>query len=147
MPQSTTAKQHYSIRNQRAADGDLSNTTAMTPSVVLLTWTVAVVAVVIAAATIRTKARQRKIRKALGLPGRMRTSTAEAQARHAVRVFEATSKRLTTTAKGVSKEERRKMAIAIVKEKGLLPKVSHASGGGVPGPDATAREDDDSPRG
>ena len=79
--------------------------------------------IVIAVATIRTKARQRNIRKALGLPPRMETSTAEAQARQAVRVFEQTDLRLTTTAQRLSKEERRKMAATIVKEKGLLPKV------------------------
>ena len=76
----------------------------------------------IAAATLRTKARQRRIRKALGLPARMETSTAEAQARRAVRVFEQTDLRLTTTAQRLSKKERREMTIAIVKEKGLLPK-------------------------
>lgn len=89
----------------------------------MLIGAVAVFAVVIAVATIRTKARQRNVRKALGLPPRMGTSTAEAQAREAVRVFEATSARLTTTAKGLSKAERRKMAAAIVKTKGLVPKV------------------------
>lgn len=81
--------------------------------------------VVLALATLRTKARQRRIRKALGLPARMETSTAEAQARHAVRVFEQTDLRLTTTAQRLSKKERREMAIAIVKEKGLLPKSAH----------------------
>ena len=78
--------------------------------------------VVIAVATIRTKARHRRIRKALGLPAKMETSTAEAQARHAVRVFQETDQRLGTTARRLSKEERRRMATAIVKEKGLLPK-------------------------
>jgi len=79
-------------------------------------------AVVIAVATIRTKARHRRIRKALGLPARMETSSAEAQARQAVRVFQETDHRLSTTARRLSKEERRQMATAIVKEKGLLPK-------------------------
>jgi Tfp pilus assembly protein PilX len=79
--------------------------------------------VVIAVATIRTKARHRRIRKALGLPAKMETSSAEAQARHAVRVFQETNQRLSTTARRLSKEERRQMATAIVKEKGLLPKV------------------------
>ena len=78
--------------------------------------------VVIALALIRTKARHRKIRKALGLPARMDTSSAEAQARQAVRVFQETDQRLSTTAGRLSKEERRRMATAIVKEKGLLPK-------------------------
>jgi hypothetical protein len=78
--------------------------------------------VVIAVAIIRTKARHRRIRKALGLPARMETSSAEAQARHAVRVFQETDHRLGTTARRLSKEERRRMAAAIVKEKGLLPK-------------------------
>ena len=84
---------------------------------------VAVFVIVIVVATIRTKARQRNIRKALGLPARMETSTAEAQARQAVRVFEQTDLRLTTTAQRLSKEERRRIAAEIVKEKGLLPKV------------------------
>jgi hypothetical protein len=53
----------------------------------------------------------------------MGTSSAEAQARQAVRVFEQTNLRLTTTARRLSKDERRSMATAIVKEKGLLPKV------------------------
>jgi|SRR5580692_3013984 hypothetical protein len=79
--------------------------------------------VIIAVATIRTKSRQRNIRRALGLPLRMGTSSAEAQARQAVRVFEQTNLRLTTTARRLSKDERRSMATAIVKEKGLLPKV------------------------
>lgn len=83
---------------------------------------VLVFVVVIVVATLRTKARQRGIRKALGLPARMETSTAEAQARQAVRVFEQTDLRLTTTARRLSKQERREMALAIVKEKGLLPK-------------------------
>jgi hypothetical protein len=52
----------------------------------------------------------------------MQTSTDEAQARQAVRVFEQTDLRLTTTAPRLSRAERRKMASAIVKEKGLLPK-------------------------
>jgi len=79
---------------------------------------------VIVAATLRTKSRQRQIRRALGLPARMGTSTAEAQARQAVRAFEETDLRLTTTAPLLSKEERRKMAGAIVREKGLLPKTT-----------------------
>ena len=83
---------------------------------------VVIFVVVIAVATIRTKARHRRIRKALGLPARMETSSAEAQARHAVRVFQETDHRLSTTSRRLSKEERRKMATAIVKEKGLLPK-------------------------
>ena len=95
----------------------------MTSGVFLLTVMVVVFAIVIAAATLRTKARQRRIRKALGLPARMATSTAEAQARQAVRVFEQTDLRLTTTAPRLSREERRKMACAIVREKGLLPRV------------------------
>jgi len=90
---------------------------------ILLTFFVLVFVVVIAVATIRTKARQRRIRKALGLPARMDTSSAEAQARQAVRVFEQTDFRLTTTARRLSKDERRQMAKAIVTEKGLLPKV------------------------
>jgi Tfp pilus assembly protein PilX len=88
----------------------------------LLTGLVLVFVVVIAVATLRTKAKQRRIRKALGLPARMETSTAEAQARQAVRVFEQTDLRLTTTAPRLSKEERHKMASAIVREKGLLPR-------------------------
>jgi hypothetical protein len=80
-----------------------------------------VFAIVILMATLRTKARQRRIRKALGLPARMGTSSAEAQARHAVRAFEQTDLRLTTTARRLSREERRKMAGAIVREKGFLP--------------------------
>lgn len=91
---------------------------------------ITVFVMVIAIATIRTKARQRDIRKALGLPARMETSTAEAQARQAVRVFEQTDLRLTTTAQRLSKEERRKMAAAIVKEKGLLPKVARPKASG-----------------
>lgn len=83
---------------------------------------VAIFVIVIAVATLRTKARQRHIRQALGLPTRMETTTAEAQARQAVRVFEETDHRLTTTAPRLSNEERRQMATAIVKEKGLLPK-------------------------
>jgi hypothetical protein len=90
---------------------------------ILLIVFVLVFVVVIAVATIRTKARQRGIRKALGLPARMDTSSAEAQARQAVRVFEQTDFRLTTTARRLSKDERRQMAKAIVTEKGLLPKL------------------------
>jgi Tfp pilus assembly protein PilX len=95
----------------------------MSTGTLSLTIFVLVFVVVIAVATIRTKARQRRIRKALGLPARMDTSSAEAQARQAVRVFEQTDFRLTTTARRLSKEERREMAKAIVTEKGLLPKV------------------------
>jgi hypothetical protein len=96
----------------------------MNPATVSLTLFVLLFVVVIAIATIRTKSRHRKIRKALGLPAKMRTATAEAQARNAVRVFEETTNRLTTTAGRLSKDERRKIARAIVEEKGLLPKVS-----------------------
>ena len=85
---------------------------------------VLVFVIVIVAATLRTKSRQRQIRRALGLPARMETSTAEAQARQAVRAFEETDLRLTTTARRLSKEERHKMAGAIVREKGLLPKTT-----------------------
>ena len=98
----------------------------MNAGAILLAGVVIVFVIVIAVATIRTKARQRNIRKALGLPARMQTSTAEAQARQAVRVFEQTDLRLTTTAQSLSKAERRKMAAAIVKEKGLLPKARRA---------------------
>ncbi len=94
----------------------------MNSGALLLTGLALVLALVIAIATLRTKARHRRIRRALGLPVRMQTSTAEAQARQAVRVFEQTDLRLTTTAPRLSREERRKMASAIVKEKGLLPK-------------------------
>lgn len=80
--------------------------------------------IVIVAATLRTKSRQRQIRRALGLPARMETSTAEAQARQAVRAFEQTALRLTTTRPRLTREERRQMACAIVKEKGLLPKTA-----------------------
>jgi hypothetical protein len=79
-------------------------------------------AVVIAVATIRTKVRHRRIRKALGLPARMETSSAEAQARQAVRVFQETDHLLSTTGRRLSKAERRQMAAAIVEEKGLLRK-------------------------
>jgi hypothetical protein len=97
----------------------------MNPATVSITLFILLFVVVLVVAMIRTKARHRKIRKALGLPAKMRTSTAEAQARNAVRVFEETSSRLTTTGAGrLSNEERRKMARSIVKEKGLLPKVS-----------------------
>lgn len=92
--------------------------TSYVPLILLLILFVAVIAL----AMIRTKARHRRIRKALGLPARMDTSSAEAQARQAVRVFQETDQRLTTTASRLSKEERRQMATAIVKEKGLLPK-------------------------
>ena len=61
-------------------------------------------------------------KRALGLPARMETSSAEAQARQAVRVFQETDHRLSTTARRLSKQERRQMATAIVKGKGLLPK-------------------------
>jgi hypothetical protein len=95
----------------------------MRPSYAWLVLLVLSFAVVIAVATIRTKARHRRIRKALGLPARMETASAEAQARQAVRVFQETDHRLSTTARRLSKQERRRMAAAIVKEKGLLPKV------------------------
>jgi Tfp pilus assembly protein PilX len=94
----------------------------MRTSYISLIVFVLVFVVVIALAMIRTKARHRRIRNALGLPARMETSSAEAQARHAVRVFQETDQRLGTTARRLSKEERRRMAAAIVKEKGLLPK-------------------------
>ena len=99
----------------------------MSPSYTWLTFLVLSFAVVIAVATIRTKARHRRIRKALGLPARMETSSAEAQARQAVRVFQETDHRLSTTARRLSTEERRQMATAIVKEKGLLPKAGRKS--------------------
>jgi hypothetical protein len=95
---------------------------AMSTNYISLIVFVLIFVVVIAMAMIRTKARHRRIRKALGLPAKMETSTAEAQARHAVRVFQETDQRLSTTARRLSKEERRRMATAIVKEKGLLPK-------------------------
>ena len=95
----------------------------MSPGYTWLILLVLTLAVIIAVATIRTKARHRRIRKALGFPARMETSSAEARARHAVRVFQETDHRLSTTARRLSKEERRRMATAIVKEKGLLPKV------------------------
>ena len=95
----------------------------MRPSYAWLILLVLIFAIVIAVATIRTKARHRRIRKALGLPGRMETASAEAQARQAVRVFQETDHRLSTTARRLSKEERRRIASAIVKEKGLLPKM------------------------
>jgi Tfp pilus assembly protein PilX len=94
----------------------------MSTSYVPLILLVILFVAVIALAMIRTKARHRRIRKALGLPAKMDTSSAEAQARQAVRVFQETDQRLTTTASRLSKEERRQMATAIVKEKGLLPK-------------------------
>ena len=96
----------------------------MNTGALLLAGLVFAFIVVIAVATLRTKSRQRRIRRALGLPLRMDTSTAEAQARQAVRVFEQTDHRLTTTAPRLSKEDRYKMAGAIVKEKGLLPKAT-----------------------
>lgn len=95
----------------------------MSSGAITLTLFILAFVAVLAVATIRTKARQRRIRKALGLPARMDTASAEAQARQAVRVFEQTDFRLTTTARRLSKEERREMAKAIVTEKGLLPKV------------------------
>jgi hypothetical protein len=103
----------------------------MNTGALLLAGLVFAFIVVIVAATLRTKSRQRRIRKALGLPLRMETSTAEAQARQAVRVFEQTDHRLTTTAPQLPREERLKMAGAIVKEKGLLPKAAprHRGGG------------------
>lgn len=88
--------------------------------------------IVIVVATLRTKSRQRQIRRALGLPARMETSTAEAQARQAVRVYEEIDLRLTTTTPLLSKAERRKMACAIVREKGLLPKTTVRHKGGSP---------------
>lgn len=94
----------------------------MSTSYVPLIVFVVLFVVVIALAMIRTKARHRKIRKALGLPARMDTSSAEAQARQAVRMFQKTDQRLSTTVGRLSKEERHRMATAIVKEKGLLPK-------------------------
>ena len=94
----------------------------MNTSYVPLIVFVVLFVVVIALALVRTKARHRQIRKALGLPARMDTSSAEAQARQAVRMFQKTDQRLSTTAGRLSKEERRRMATAIVKEKGLLPK-------------------------
>src|SRR6266508_1301643 len=84
----------------------------MSPSYTWLILLVLTFAVVIAVATIRTKARHRRIRKALGLPARMETSSAEAQARQAVRVFQETAHRLSTTARRLSKQERRQMAAA-----------------------------------
>ena len=102
----------------------------MNTGALLLAGLVFAFIVVIAVATLRTKSRQRNIRKALGLPLRMETTTAEAQARQAVRVFEQTDHRLTTTAPRLSQEERHKMASAIVKEKGLLPKATARYKGG-----------------
>lgn len=96
----------------------------MDPATVTLTLFAILFVVIIAAATIRTKARHRRIRKALGLPAKMRTSTSEAQARNAVRVFEETDMRLSSTLPSLSQHERRKMARSIVKEKGLLPRAS-----------------------
>ena len=101
----------------------------MNTGALMLFALVTVFVIVIAVATMRTKARQRNIRKALGLPARMETSTAEAQARQAVRVFEQTDLRLTTTAQRLSRQERRQMAASIVKEKGLLPKVRRTRSG------------------
>jgi hypothetical protein len=98
----------------------------MNSATVSLALFVVLFVVIIAVATIRTKARHRRIRKALGLPAKMRTSTSEAQARNAVRVFEATDMRLSTTLPSLSEQERRKMARTIVKEKGLLPKSSRS---------------------
>lgn len=94
----------------------------MNPGALLLAALMLAFVLVIALATLRTKARHRTIRKALGLPARMQTTSAEAQARQAVRVFEQADLRLTTTARRLSKEERHEMAGAIVREKGLLPK-------------------------
>jgi alcohol dehydrogenase class IV len=79
-------------------------------------------AIVLAVATIRTKAHHRRIRRALGLPAKMASASAEAQAKRAVRVFMETDARLRTTARRLSKKERRAMATAIVKEKGLVPR-------------------------
>jgi hypothetical protein len=81
-----------------------------------------ILAVVVAVATIRTKAHQRRVRRALGLPAKMASASAETQARHAVRVFMETDRRLRTTARRLSKKQRRAMATAIVKEKGLMPR-------------------------
>jgi hypothetical protein len=100
----------------------------MSTSYATLLLFVIILTLIIAAATIRTKARHRRIRKALGLPAKMETSSAEAQAREAVRVFMATDQRLSTTARRLSKEERRQMATAIVREKGLLPKARPKNG-------------------
>lgn len=94
----------------------------MNSATVSLALFVVLFIVIIAVATLRTKARHRRIRKALGLPAKMRTSTSEAQARNAVRVFEETDMRLSSTLPSLSEQERRKMARTIVKEKGLLPK-------------------------
>jgi hypothetical protein len=99
----------------------------MSTSYASLLLFVLILAAIIAVATIRTKARHRQIRKALGLPARMETSSAEAQAKEAVRVFIETDQRLSTTAGRLSKDERRQMATAIVKEKGLLPKARRKS--------------------
>jgi hypothetical protein len=96
----------------------------MDPATVSITLFVVLFIAIIAVATIRTKARHRRIRKALGLPVKMRTSTSEAQARNAVRVFEETDMRLSSTLPSLSQHERRTMARKIVKEKGLLPKSS-----------------------
>jgi flagellar biosynthesis/type III secretory pathway M-ring protein FliF/YscJ len=96
----------------------------MNSATVSLALFVVLFVVIIAVATIRTKARHRRIRKALGLPAKMRTATSEAQARNAVRVFEETDMRLSSTLPSLSEQERRKMARTIVKEKGLLPKSS-----------------------
>jgi hypothetical protein len=96
----------------------------MNPATLSLALLVVLFVVVIAGATLRTKARHRQIRKALGLPAKMRTSTSEAQARNAVRVFEETDMKLSSTLPSLSQHERRKMARSIVKEKGLLPKSS-----------------------
>src|SRR4030095_10929022 len=79
-------------------------------------------AIVIALATIQTKAHQRRVRRALGLPAKMPSASAEAQAKHAVRAFMETDRRLRTTARRLSKKQRRAMATAIVKEKGLVPR-------------------------
>jgi hypothetical protein len=97
---------------------------AMNTGAIISAGLALVFVIVIVVATLRTKSRQRQIRRALGLPARMETSTAEAQARQAVRVYEETDLRLTTTTPLLSKAERRKMACAIVREKGLLPKTT-----------------------
>jgi hypothetical protein len=96
----------------------------MNPATVSLALFVVLFVVIIAGATIRTKARHRRIRRALGLPAKMRTSTSEAQARNAVRVFQETDMKLSSTLPSLSNQERVKMARKIVKEKGLLPKTS-----------------------
>ena len=96
----------------------------MNPTTISFALFAVLFVVIIAGATIRTKARHRRIRKALGLPAKMRTSTSEAQARNAVRVFQETDMKLSSTLPSLSHQERHKMVRKIVKEKGLLPKSS-----------------------